>query len=319
MMEERNMSRAHEPREDFVNQLELRLRADFRQRRLAATPPRTWIPQSRWALAGMLLAIAIGSMAMGGGIVAAAYEARYSEQREMLLESFQQREKLAQQRLALVTQQLRNVQGRVSVGIDPPDAVSQVQVRVTEAEAELKSLELDIAEIRASGREPMQSPSSPLVSGRDFVTERWKVEMAVPTAALALERGRAQAARGRVEIGITSPAEVEAIATRVVELESAVETFQRKLELRQAFLKGGVPSATADLRALEAETEIRRRTFLHRIGASKRRVQELKGKIEVGTANPLELAEAELQLQELELGVRKVEYELLLIRKQLGK
>ena len=314
------MSGAHEPREDFVNQLELRLRADLRQRhRLAAARPRTWILQSRWALAGMVLAVSIGSMAMGGGIVAATYEARFSKQRELLLATFQQREVIARQRLALVTQQLRNVQGRVSVGIDPPDVVSEVQVRVTEAEAELKGIELDIAEIRASGREPMHSPSAPLVSGRDFVTERWKVEMAVPTAALAVERARVQTARGRVEIGMANPADVDAIATRVFELESALETFQRKLELRQAFLKGGVPAAAADLRGLEAETDIRRRTLLHRIDAFRRRIQELKGKIQIGTANPLELAEAELHLQELELGVKKADYELLLIRKQLGK
>ena len=313
------MSGAHEPREDFVNQLELRLRADLRHRRLAAARPRMWIPQSRWALAGLVLAVSTGSMAMGGGIVAARYEARFSEQREMLLETFQQREILARQRLALATQQLRSVQQRVSVGIDPPDAVSEVQVRVTGAEAEVKSIELDIAEIRASGREPMHLPSAPLVSGRDFVTERWKVEMAVPMAALAVERARVQAARGRVDVGMANPTEVEAMATRVIELEAAVETFQRKLELRQAFLKGGVAPATADLRGLEAETDIRRRTLLHRIEAARRRVQELKGKIQVGTANPLELGEAELHLQELELGVKKADYELLLIRKQLGK
>jgi hypothetical protein len=312
------MSGAHEPREDFVNQLELRLRADL-QRRLAAARPRPWFPQSRLALAGMVLAVSIGSMAMGGGIVAATYEARLSEQRELLLETFQQREALARQRLALATQQLQTVKERVSVGIDPPDAVSSVQVRVTEAEAELKSIGLDIEEIRASGREPLHSPSAPLVSGRDFVTERWKVQLAVPVAALAVERARVQATRGRVDIGTANPADVEAVATRVIELEAAVATFQRKLEVRQAFLRGGISPATADLRGLEAETDIRRRTLVHRIDAAKRRVQELKGKIEVGTANPLELAEAELHLQELELGVRKADYELLLIRKQLGK
>jgi hypothetical protein len=319
MMEEPNMSGAHEPREDFMNQLELRLRADLRHRHRTAARPRAWILQSRWALAGMVLALAIGSMAMGGGIVAARYEARFSEQRDLLLQSFEQRDVLARQRLALVTQQLRDVQQRVAVGIDPADAVSAIQVRVTEADAEVKSIELDIAEIRASGREPMQSPSAPLVAGRDFVTERWKVEMAVPMAALAVERARVKATRGRVEVGMANPAEVDAIATRVIELESAVETFHRKLELRQAFLKGGVPPAIADLQGLKAETEIRRQTLLHRIDASRRRVQEIKGKIQIGTANPLELAEAELYLQELELAVKKSDYELLLIRKQLGK
>jgi hypothetical protein len=73
---------------------------------------------------------------------------------------------------------------------------------VNEAEAELRSIGLDLEEIRATGREPMHSLTAPLVSGRDFVAERWRVEMTAPIAALALEKTRAAAARGRVEIGI---------------------------------------------------------------------------------------------------------------------
>lgn len=37
-----------------------------------------------------------------------------------------------------------------------------------------------------------------------------------------------------------------------------------------------------------------------------------------GTANPLNLAEAELRLQELQLEMSRADYDLLLIRKQLG-
>ena len=48
-------------------------------------------------------------------------------------------------------------------------------------------------------------------------------------------------------------------------------------------------------------------------------MEDLKGRISVGTANPLNLAEAELRVQELQLKMSKVGYELLLIRSQLGK
>jgi hypothetical protein len=45
----------------------------------------------------------------------------------------------------------------------------------------------------------------------------------------------------------------------------------------------------------------------------------LPSKVEVGTADRFNVAEAELNLQELQLGLTKAEYECLLIRKQLGK
>ena len=171
--------------------------------------------------------------------------------------------------------------------------MERCRFKVTEAEAELKSIELDIAEIRATGREPMHTLSAPLISGRDFVTERWRVEMAVPAAALALEKMRAQAARSRFEVGMAKTMEVEAAETRVIELEAAVEVFERKIGIRQTFLKGGLPAAVAELRGLEAEADLRRTALARRIDFARRQVEDLKARINVGTANPLNLAEAE--------------------------
>lgn len=312
------MSGAHEPRQEFVNDLELVLRADLRRRALAAGTG-SWLPQSRVAAALTIAAVAIMSMAVGGGVVATAYEARLNEQRDLLLATFEQRAVVAKQRLALTMQQLRDVQASVSVGIEPPEAVRDMQYKVTEAATEVKSVELDIAEILATGREPMHALSAPLISGRDFVTERWRVELAVPAAALALEKMRAQAARGRFEIGMANTMDVEAVETRVIELEAAVEAFERKIGIRQAFLKGGLPAAVAELRGLEAEAELRRTALVRRIAFARRQMEDLKARINIGTANPLQLAEAELRVQELQLKMSQVGYELLLVRRQLGK
>lgn len=312
------MSAPHKPREEFVNQLELHLRADLRRRNLAAKT-HGWIPQSRLAVAVAIGAIAIVSMAAGAGVVAAAYEARLSEQRDLLLGTFEQRSVIAKQRLALATEQLRDVQSRVEVGIEPQETVLAAQVKVTEAEAELKSIDLDIAEIRATGREPMNALSAPLIAGRDFVTERLRLEMSVPAAALEAQKAQARAARSRFEVGMADATEVGAAETRTIELESAVEVFRRKLGIRQTFLKGGLTAAVADLRGLEAETDLRRTALARRIDFARRQVRDLQARIEVGTANPLNLAEAKLRLLELELQMSRADYDLLLIRKQLGK
>jgi len=312
------MSSAHEPRQEFVNDLELLLRAELRGRSRAART-RSWFPQSTVAVALTIAAVAMVSMAAGGTVVATAYEARLNQQRDRLLDSFEQRAVVAKQRLALATQQLRDVQERVSIGIEPPEAVPEIRLKVTEAEAELKSIELDIAEIKATGREPMNTLSAPLVSGRDFVTERMHVEMTVPAAALGAEKARVQTARTRFEVGLTKAIEVEEAESRLIDLESAVEVFQRKIAIRQTFLKGGLPGPEADLRGLEAETDLRRTALARRIGVARKHVTDLKGRIETGTANSLNLAEAELRLQELQLEMSKADYELLLIRKQLGK
>jgi hypothetical protein len=312
------MSGPHEPREEFVNQLELQLRADLRRRQLAAGA-RSWMPRSIAATALAAAAVAIVSMALGGGIVAASYEARLTEQRDLLLTTFEQRALLAKQQLALASQQLKTLQERVAIGIEPQESVHGLQFKVNEAEAELKTIELDIAEIKATGREPMQTMSAPQVGSRDFVTERWRVEMGVPASALTLEKSRMQALRKRVDVGLAAPMDVDTAQTRVIELESAVEVIQRKIAIRQSFLKGELPAAVADMRGLEVETDLRRTTLARRIELARRQVKDLQTKIEAGTVNPLALAESKLQLQQLELDMTKAEYELALIRKQLGK
>ena len=313
-------SRAHEPREEFVDELESRLRGELRRLRLApVTPTWSWMPQSRWAAGLALSAMMVVSMALGGGVVAATYEARLGEQRDVLLAAFDQRFAIAQQRLALTKRRLQEQEQRVEIGMAPPETVLDMRFTVTEAEAELRSIGLDLEEIRATGREPMHALTAPLVSGRDFVAERWRVEMTAPIAALALEKTRAAATRGRVEIGMAKPSEVDDAATRIAEWEAAIETFERKLALRQTYLKGGLPAQVAELQGLQAENDKRRDVLTRRIEAARRRVQDLEGRIEVGTANPIELGEAKLRLQELQLEMSKADYDLLLIRKQLGK
>jgi Outer membrane efflux protein len=320
-MEEGTMSsRAHEPREEFVNALESRLRGELRRQRIEVHPRLwAWMPQSRWVAVVMIVTVIVGSMALGGGVVAATYEARLSQQRDVLLRTFEERLTIAQQRLALANRQLTDMQQRVSVGIEPKDTVLDLQVRVKEAEVEVESIKLDIAEIKATGREPINALSAPLVSGRDFVSDRWRVEMTVPVAALAFERTRADAAQHRVDIGIAKPEEVEAAKTRIVELEAAVRTFERKLAIRQTFLKGGLAPSVADLRGLEAEGDVRRTVLVGRIDSARRRVQDLQTRVDVGTSNAIEVAEAKLRLQELELQMTKVDYDLVLIRRQLEK
>ena len=166
----------------------------------------------------------------------------------------------------------------------------------------------------------MHSLSAPLVSGRDFVAERWRVEMTAPITALALEKTRVAAARGRVEVGIATPSEVDVAATRIAELEAAIEAFERKLTIRQTYLKGNLPAKVAELQGLEAENEVRRAALTRRIesaptsgagspGQDRGRHRQ-SDRARRSQAAPPGAAAREMT---------KADYDLLLIRKQLGK
>jgi len=312
------MSNPHEPREAFVTQLEHRVRADFDRRRHASAAF-GWIPQSKPRFALAAVALVVASMAIGGAVVAAAYEAEQGEQRNMLVETFQQRRDLAARRHALAAQLLREEEQRVAVGLGDRTRAGEARLKVTEAEAEVKLVEIDLVEIRATGREPMTTVSGPLVEGRDLVLDRWRVERTVRMAALELARQQTQAAQTRFEVGLSNNAEVAAVSAGMMEMQSALQLIDQKAEIRQAFLKGGMSAAVADLRVLAAEAEHRRTVLARRIEFSRRQLQDLKERSAIGTVGPVEFAEAELRLQELQLEATKVDYELALIRTRLGK
>jgi hypothetical protein len=312
------MSNQHIPRDAFVSQLEARLRADLGRQRLA-TPAPQWLPRSTRGLVLATATLVAISMAVGGGVVAAAYQAQQNEQRDLLVGTYEQRAELARRRLDLARRQLEEVQGRVAVGLEVPLNVGAARLKVNEADTEVTLVELDLAEVRATGREPMRSVSAPLVSGRDFVTERWQVEASVPAAALELAKRHVEATKTRYDVGLANTVDVETAAARQIDLEAAVQLAQRKMAIRQCFLKGSMSAAVADLRVLEVETEQQRSSLARRIDFSRRQIQDVRLRVEIGTAAPLDLAESEVRLQELQLALTKADYELALIRRQLAK
>src|SRR5262245_36800889 len=170
------MSDRHEPRDAFVSRLEGDITAEVRRRQRSA-PAETTTAWPRWLLhsplraALSIMALVIVSMAVGGGLVAASYQAENKQMRDLLVANYEQRLQLAEQRLNLAKDQLRTAQQRVSVGIETRDTMVETQFKVAEADAQIKLVQLQLAEVMASGREPQNTVSSPLVSGRDFVSE----------------------------------------------------------------------------------------------------------------------------------------------------
>ncbi|HEX7778654.1 MAG TPA: hypothetical protein VF424_05425, partial [Vicinamibacterales bacterium] len=242
------MRNQHEPRDQFVDRLADQIRLEIRRRNRLEDGPRwtRWLAQSPIKAAAAIAALVIISMGIGGVVVAAAYQAQTNEQRNILIASYEQRAALAGKRLVIATEQLKEVEQRVAVGIEAQEGVHESRFKVLQAEAEVRSVQLQIEEVRASGREPLNAVSSPLVSGRDFVTERWRSEMSVSEAALALETERLRAAERRVAVGVGNPIDVETSKTRALELEATLKAFVARLDIRQRFLRREIDSAMAD-------------------------------------------------------------------------
>ena len=145
----------HEPREAFVSRLENDITAELRRRQRSSpavrlTPWPNWLPHSPLKVAVVAVTLVIVSMAIGGGIVAASYQAETRQMRDVLVANYEQRLLLARQRVDLVREQLRTAEQRASVGIEGSDTVSEERFKVIEAEAQLRLVTSQFEEVRLS-------------------------------------------------------------------------------------------------------------------------------------------------------------------------
>ena len=309
----------HVPDLEFVERLQSQIGADIRRRNRYDELPR-WSrslaqsPIKAAVAAGLLMLV---SMGVGGIVVAAAYQAQSNEQRGALKAHFTQLVSLAQSRVGLASEALKTAERQFNVGVEPQDTMLEARFKLAEAQAQLESAQLDVAEVDASGREPMKTASAALVGGRDFVGERWKVELRIPMAALDVEKTRLQILQRRFAVGAANNMDLEGSRARILELESSIQALQTKIGIRQRFLAKQIDASLADLFVLEAEAVQRRQTIAPRLELAQKVVSDVQQKVEIGLAAMLDVSQAQLKLKELELEMSKVDVDLALVRRRI--
>jgi outer membrane protein TolC len=206
----------------------------------------------------------------------------------------------------------------VEVGTASREDVLEARSKAAEAQAELKSVQLQLEEVRLTGGEPATSMSAPRVSGRDFVTERLRIAASVREAALDAARSQLAEVVSRVDVGTADPDQAVAARARIVQLEAAAQGLLVRMDIRQKFLKGEMDAAGAELRALEVEADVRKKVVASQLEVAKINADRIRARFEVGTAQSVEVAKARLRVQELETDMAKAELELALVRDQLA-
>jgi outer membrane protein TolC len=139
----------------------------------------------------------------------------------------------------------------------------------------------------------------------------------VPQAALELEQFRLRDTRKRVEVGVVSPIDLEVSRLRIVEVEAAIESFRKKMDIRQSFLDRRIDGPEVELRVLEVEAEQRQKTLIPKVELAREELDATRKRVQAGIAERVLIAEAELRLQKLETDVAKVALDLALVRRQL--
>lgn len=292
--------------------------AEVQRRRQSPRVPR-WFPQSSLAAAATLAAVVMASMVVGGVVVAARYQAEDQQQRDLLAASYQQRVALEQKKLDLAKTQLQTVQQRVAIGAETPIAAREAEMQVTTAQVQVQIAQLQLAEVQATGKEPNDSVSAPVVSGHDFVRERWSAQLQALQFTIDLEKTRLAGQQRRFNVGLTTKADVTAAEWRVAEAQQAIGAMQQRLAIRQQFVAGQIDAGMADLRILETEASLRHEVAANQMNVAKLRLAEVTGNFQKGLVTRVDVSQAELRVSELELEIKKADLDLTVIRQQIAQ
>jgi hypothetical protein len=121
-----------------------------------------------------------------------------------------------------------------------------------------------------------------------------------------------------VAVGVLDPFDVEMSRSRSVEVQSAIDTGRKRLDIRQRFLKKELEAALAELSVLELEAEHRVKSLGPQIDLAKRHLDQISAKFKAGLVSSVALAEAQLRLQERTLEATKAQLNRETIKQQIA-
>jgi outer membrane protein TolC len=226
---------------------------------------------------------------------------------------------LARQRVEVQLEALGLTREQVEEGIRSDRDLMYFELQIAEAEADARVMELKLEEVRRSGREPLGELSSPLVDGRDFVSERIHVRMEVARHHLDVVRRDEELARQQAEVGVVSEDEVRARNLVAMQAELQLESLAQQLEIRRAYLDSEITAVEAELKVLEVETQNQVVLLDHEREHFQREVQRFQAAIDTGSMHPATAAQLRARVAEVEGQLRLAKAELEIVQRELER
>jgi outer membrane protein TolC len=266
-----------------------------------------------------IAALMMGSVALGAAAMGASQQLGEAWRKELLEARLEVQLELAQQRVQMQLETLGLTREQVELGLQTDRELLIFEFQIAQAEADARITELELDEIRSSGREPLGELSSPLVDGRDFVSEKIRVRMEVAAHHLDLVRGEQARVRSRADVGVVSEDEVQAQNLVARQAELQLEGLGQQLELRRAYLDSEISAVEAELKLLEAETQNRVILLDQQRQYFQQELDRFQAAMDAGTMPAVAPAQMRTRVAEMEAQLRLAQAELEIVRRELER
>jgi len=305
------MTERHEPSPEFVSNLEWQIKTSFQRKDRFAQPMR----QNGAARARTVFLVLLSAF-IGAGAVMASEQVQQSRAKEILLVRVQGQQRIAALQLEMVVSNLRDVEERFEAGLIHEEDLVMARLPLREAEAHIQTLRLDEEEIEASGEAPRNEISAPLVDGRDFVTERMRLELQTAMDRFSLFEQRLAGTMEAVDTGFfaSDSDHVRQAEASVAHMETEVAGIQERMTLRRRFLDGELTAVEveAGLEIEEAESRLEQHRLEYDLINGQ--MGDIIEAVQIGHMAEGSLEQIRLQLMQLEMEMEILERTLELLR-----
>jgi multidrug resistance efflux pump len=305
---EEKMTKTYEPDSQFVDRLEWQLASEFR-RANSLKPASGKIAVPRRLVA---VAVAFGVLTTGVTLIKAADYIKDSWRKKIEVAKVETEVKLKNAHLDYARERASEAETRFSSGL-----IQEVEYRLRKRQADKAALELETSllnrdEVKASGQASRNELYAPIVSGRDFVSDRLKLEKEEVELDLEARKRTMERFKQLAEAGLDQRGELEAIQTEIAGLKGTIDKIQARLGLRKRFVAGEITAEEVEIkdRITVAKSDFQQaQTRVESLKPRLERLQDLaaRGMISKAEAQQLryalDAAQAELKLAALEVDV----------------
>jgi hypothetical protein len=305
------MHEKHEPDPRFVESLEWQLGRELRRKNRAGGGPRPAVRVLK--LGGLML----GGVALGAAAMGFSQQLSDAWRKELLETRLEVQVELANQRVAMQLEALGLTRQQVEQGVRSDRDLVYFELQIAQAEADATITELELEEVRRSGKEPQDALSSSLVDGRDFVSERTQVHREVALRHLDAVRRDVELAQRRAESGLVSEDEVRARNLIARQAELRLESLDRRLELRRAYLDSEITAVVVELKLLEEEAQNQLALLDREREHFQHELERYQAAIDAGVMHPVTIAQLRARVAEIEGQIRLAQAELDIVQREL--
>ena len=304
------MNKNYEPDNQFVDRLEWQLSSEFRRANRLKTSSGK-IAVSRRMVA---IAITIGVLMTGVAVTKAADYIKDSWQKKIEMARVETEVELKKVQLESIREIASDIKARVSNGLIREDEYQAMKIAVKKAELDFKKSQLNLEEVKMSGEIPRNELYAPLVSGRDFVSERLELDKMEIELEIYLISRHLKRIKKLTEEGLIQDHELDQVMTVIANQEAHLDKIQQRLDLRSSFLEGEITAREVEIesRLTAAENHLHHaQSKVDSLEQQLTRFQALEARGAITRSEnrqlefALDAAQAELKLAVLEMDVLK--------------